>query len=126
YNNTQISQITLTAVGNNKHGRMTSTVTEFKVPLAGIPISITRTYDSLEKGKIEDFGYGWKLGTFVDLTVDAQKNVTFNFNGQKITFFFTPQSVFFGLPWLAPSYTPQAGVHGSLISDGCGGLLRLQ
>jgi len=123
---TQVSQITVSVVGDNKPGRMTSTVTEFKVPLAGIPISITRTYDSLDKNKIEDFGYGWKLGTFIDLSVDAQNNVTLNFNGKKITFFFTPQSVFFGLPWLAPSYTPQAGVHGSLASDGCGGLLRMQ
>jgi YD repeat-containing protein len=123
---TQVSQITVSVVGENKLGRMKSTVTEFKVPLAGIPITITRTYDSLDKNKVEDFGYGWKLGTFVDLTVDAQNNVTFNFNGQKTTFFFTPQSAFFGLPWLNPAYTPQAGAHGSLISNGCGGLLRLQ
>lgn len=123
---TQVSQITVTVVGNNKPGRMTSTVTEFKVPLAGIPISITRTYDSLDKSKIEDFGFGWKLGTFVDLSVDAQNNVTFNFNGQKITFFFTPQPQFFFGIWLTPHYTPQAGVHGSLASDGCGGLIRLQ
>jgi YD repeat-containing protein len=123
---TQVSQITVNVVGNNKPGRMTSTVTEFKVPLAGIPISITRTYDSLDRNKIEDFGFGWKLGTFVDLSVDAQNNVTFNFNGQKTTFFFTPvPASFFGI-WLTPAYTPQAGVHGSLASDGCGGLLRVQ
>jgi len=50
--------------------------TEFNVPLAGIPITITRTYDSLDRDKIEDFGFGWRLGTFVDLSVDAQNNVT--------------------------------------------------
>jgi RHS repeat-associated protein len=123
---TQVSQIAVSITGDNKPGRMTSTVTEFKVPLAGIPISITRTYDSLDRSKVEDFGFGWKLGTFVDLQVDAQKNVTFNFGGRRVTFFFTPQPIsFFGV-WLVPAYTPQAGVHGSLASDGCGGLLRLQ
>jgi RHS repeat-associated protein len=126
---TQVSQITVSVVGDNKPGRMKSTVTEFKVPLAGIPITITRTYDSLDKSKIEDFGYGWKLGTFVDLSVDAKNNVTFNFNGQKVTFFFTPQPVtvwIVALPWQTPAYTPQAGAHGSLISNGCGGLINLQ
>lgn len=123
---TQVSQITVSVVGNNKPGRMTSTVTEFKVPLAGIPISITRTYDSLDRSRIEDFGFGWRLGTFIDLSVDSHNNVTFNFNGQKITFFFTPvPQSFFGI-WLVPAYTPQAGVHGSLISNGCDGLLNLQ
>jgi len=123
---TQVSQVTVSVVGNNKPGRMTSTVTELKVPLAGIPITIARTYDSLDRNKIEDFGFGWKLGTFVDLAVDAQNNVTFNFNSQKITFFFTPKPLSFFGAWLVPAYTPQAGVHGSLASDGCGGLLRLQ
>jgi RHS repeat-associated protein len=123
---TQVSQITVSVVGNNKPGRMTSTVTEFKVPLAGIPISITRTYDSLDRGRIEDFGFGWRLGTFIDLSVDAQNNVTFNFNGQKVTFFFTPQPIFLFGSWLTPAYTPQAGVHGSLASNGCAQLLNLQ
>jgi len=120
------SQVNVSVVGNNKLGRITSTVTEFKVPLAGIPISITRTYDSLDRSKIEDFGFGWRLGTFIDLSVDAQNNVTFNFNGQKVTFFFTPVPQSFFGSWLTPAYTPQAGIHGSLISNGCGGLLRLQ
>src|SRR5258708_40224971 len=98
-----MSQVNVVVLGDNKPGRMKSTGTEFKVPLAGIPISITRTYDSLDKSKIEDFGYGWKVGTFGDLSVDAQSNVTLNFNGQEITLFVTPQSVFFGGPGLAPS-----------------------
>ena len=105
---TQVSQVSVSVVGDYKPGRMTATITEFKVPLAGIPISITRTYDSLDKNKVEDFGFGWKLGTFVDLSVDAKGNVTFNFNGQKTTFFFTPQPVWLFGTWLTPAYTPNA------------------
>ena len=62
---------------------MTATVTEFKVPLAGIPITISRTYDSLERNLIQDFGYGWRLNTTVGLSVDSHMNVTFDFDGQR-------------------------------------------
>jgi len=127
HGNSQVSQIAVSVVGSNKPGRMTSTVTEFKVPLAGIPITIARTYDSLEKNQNEDFGNGWKLGFNVDLTVDAHLNVTFNFNGQRQTFYFTPQpsSAFF--PWLLNYlYTPQQGVHGTLTSNGCSTGIEVQ
>jgi hypothetical protein len=124
---TQVSQINVVVVGDYKPGRITSTITEFKVPLAGIPIAITRTYDSLDRNKIEDFGFGWKLGTFVDLSVDAQNNVTFNFGGQKVTFYFTPQPMFpFVAYFQAPAYTPQPGSHGTLVSDGCSVIVVVQ
>src|SRR6185437_4513419 len=100
HGNSQVSQIAVSVVGSNKPGRMTSTVSEFKVPLAGIPISITRTYDSLEKNQNEDFGDGWKIGFNVGLTVDSQFNVTFNFNGQRETFYFTPTPSSSFFPWL--------------------------
>ena len=124
---TQGSQVTVTVVGANKPGRMTSTVTEFKVPLAGIPISITRTYDSLERNLSEDFGFGWKLGTTVGLSVDANLNVTFNFNGQRQTFFFAPQPSSFWFAWLQNAqYVPEPGLHGTLISDGCPSVINVQ
>ncbi len=124
---TQVSQITVTTVGDNKPGRMISTVTEFKVPLAGIPITISRTYDSLERNQREDFGYGWKLNTTVGLTVDASMNVTLNFNGQRETFYFVPQPSSFFFAWLQiPRYLPQPGLHGSLISNGCSGVMNVQ
>ncbi len=116
----QTSYITVTVVGDNKPGRLKSTVTEFKVPLAGIPISITRTYDSLERSQSEDFGLGWKLGTTVGLSVDSKMDVTFNFNGQRETFYFLAQPQSFYFAWiLYPQYVPQPGLHGTLTSDGC-------
>ena len=47
--------------GNMKVGNFTYAVDEFTVPLAGLPISIVRTYDSRRKAELGDFGYGWNL-----------------------------------------------------------------
>ena len=44
-----------------KPGRMTYSVPDLVIPLAGIPITVTRTYDSLESSRNTDFGYGWSL-----------------------------------------------------------------
>jgi len=121
----QLNETVVSVTGENKPGRETVTVTDLKVPLAGIPINITRTYDSLNRGTVEDFGNGWKLGTTVELSVDLLLNVTFTIDGKRQTFYFTPQStgsVFF--PWLlVPHYTPQPGFHGTLTSNGCGILI---
>jgi RHS repeat-associated protein len=124
---TQVSQINVTVAGGNKPGRFTSTVTEFKVPLAGIPITISRTYDSLQKSLSEDFGFGWKLNTTIDLAVDSKLNVTFNFNGEKRTFYFTPGPSSFWFAWLQnASYTPEPGFHGKLVSNGCPAVINVQ
>jgi RHS repeat-associated protein/uncharacterized repeat protein (TIGR01451 family) len=125
--NAQVSLITLTVVGENKPGRVTTTVTDLQVPVGGIPISIVRAYDSLQQGQIRDFGFGWGLSIGIDLEVDPSYNVTFTLNGQRKTFFFQPQASSFLFPWLLlPTYSPEAGLHGTLTSDGCGGLLHLQ
>src|SRR5437016_4615448 len=48
-------------------------------------------------------------------------------NGQRRTFFFQVQPSSFLFPWLLlPKYVPQAGLHGTLTSDGCGALLQIQ
>ncbi|TRY30325.1 RHS repeat-associated core domain-containing protein [Aliiglaciecola sp. M165] len=47
--------------GDLKVGNFTYTVNEFTIPLAGLPISINRTYDSRRKSELGDFGYGWNL-----------------------------------------------------------------
>jgi hypothetical protein len=48
-----------------KLGRETLSVTDLTIPVAGVPLTITRSYDSLEAGKSFDFGFGWRL-TFGD------------------------------------------------------------
>lgn len=124
---TQTSVIVVSVTGDNKPGRITFSTTDLKVPLAGIPISITRTYDSLKRDTVQDFGFGWSLATGVDLQVDAANNVTFTINGQRRTFFFSPQPSSFLFPWLLiPQYVAQPGLHGTLTSDGCGALIQIQ
>ncbi|MGE3178941.1 MAG: FG-GAP-like repeat-containing protein, partial [Vicinamibacterales bacterium] len=47
--------------GQAKVGVFSLTYTDLQVPLAGIPITVTRTYDSRIKAS-RDFGIGWTLG----------------------------------------------------------------
>ena len=51
----------MTVDGEYKPGRVVVEMTDFKVPIAGLPITIGRRYDSLEKDKVGDFGHGWSL-----------------------------------------------------------------
>ncbi len=46
---------------NAKLGNFTFTLTDFSVSLAGIPIQVARTYDTLQAGTEGDFGYGWSM-----------------------------------------------------------------
>jgi RHS repeat-associated protein len=123
----QLNETVISVTGQNKPGRKTVTVTDLKVPLAGIPINISRTYDSLNRGAVGDFGNGWNLDTNVQLSVDKLMNVTFSWNGKRQTFYFTPQSNGSALfPWLIiPHYTPQPGLYGTLTSDGCSALIQV-
>ncbi|MCD4811316.1 putative Ig domain-containing protein [bacterium] len=43
-----------------KVGNFTITLQDLAIPVAGIPITINRTYDSRDKGS-HDFGYGWSI-----------------------------------------------------------------
>ena len=48
--------------GNLKYGEFHLDFTDLSVPVAGIPITITRSYDTRESTRQGDFGYGWTLG----------------------------------------------------------------
>ncbi len=58
----QISQVELPVVvsGNMKVGNFTISFNDLTVPVSGIPITVTRTYDSRVKAR-GDFGVGWSL-----------------------------------------------------------------
>jgi RHS repeat-associated protein len=119
----QYSDVVVNVVGNYKPGRVTSTVTDLIVPATGLAINIQRHYDSLNAGQSSDFGYGWSLGTTVNLTVDAHNDVTFTLGGQTHTFFFTPQPFggsFFQLGTYSVAFTPDSGIHGTLTDNGQG------
>ena len=109
--------------GDYKPGRVTTTVTDLVVPAPGLPIQISRTYDSLVRNTSSDFGYGWTLGVNVQLDVSADYDVTLTINGQRRTFYFAPYVPGFQLdgsnfPNLLgayfPAYSPEPGLHGTL------------
>jgi RHS repeat-associated protein len=59
--------------GDLKLGNFTVSFTDLTVPVAGIPITITRTYDTLDANRVGDFGYGWRIGfKDVRLSVDEE------------------------------------------------------
>ncbi|HEX9984114.1 MAG TPA: Ig-like domain-containing protein [Thermoanaerobaculia bacterium] len=117
----QTSLIVVDVTGDNKPGRVTKYVTDLRVPLAGMPVTISRKYDSLEKGKVGDFGYGWSLDTSVRLEVNKKNDVTFSFNGRRQTFKFSPQSSGFPFTFfLQPKWVPEAGTFGTLTAESCG------
>ena len=47
--------------GDLKLGNFQLSFTDLSVPVAGIPINVTRTYDSLIASTQDNFGYGWRL-----------------------------------------------------------------
>ena len=119
---TQASGVRVTVAGAYKSGRVRFEVTDLTVPVAGMPITVGRTYDSLERDRSGDFGYGWSLSLGNPrLTVDPAHHVTLTMpNGERVTFHVTPRSYggLFGA-LLQPAYTPEAGVYGTLTADGC-------
>jgi RHS repeat-associated protein len=126
--NEQVSQVMITVTGENKPGRMTVSVTDMVVPVSGIPITIEREYDSLERNLIKDFGHGWALemsGPRLEVSPDNDVTITEPGTGKRVTFQFTPTSFPFPFSFFyQPTYTPEPGVFGKLTSNGCGLLIR--
>jgi RHS repeat-associated protein len=57
---TAISQ-DVSIAGELKLGNFKLSFTDIAVPVAGVPITLTRTYDSLTSKSQNDFGYGWRM-----------------------------------------------------------------
>ncbi|NEP10260.1 MAG: DUF4114 domain-containing protein [Symploca sp. SIO2C1] len=47
--------------GELKLGNFQLSFTDLSIPVSGIPIQVTRTYDTLTSSTTDDFGYGWRL-----------------------------------------------------------------
>lgn len=47
--------------GELKLGNFTVSFTDLTVPVTGVPITVTRTYDSLQANSADEFGFGWRL-----------------------------------------------------------------
>ena len=122
----QDNEILVAVGGDYKPGREVVEVTDYTFPIAGLPITIGRRYDSLNKDKVGDFGNGWALTIgHPDLQVDQGNNVTITMpDGRRSTFIFEVQPAAVGAIILGffgtPLYAPAPGVFGKLTSNGCG------
>jgi YD repeat-containing protein len=124
----QISQVMITVSGENKPGRLSFSITDLTVPVTGLPITIARKYDSLERAQVGDFGHGWSLavsGPRLEISPDNDVTITEPGTGRRVTFQFTPTSFPFPFSFLyQATYTPEPGVFGKLASNGCNALIK--
>ncbi len=59
--NTSVYETSVGVSGDLKLGHFRLSFEDFTLPVAGIPITIQRTYDTLRSDRDGDFGYGWRL-----------------------------------------------------------------
>jgi len=122
--------------GDLKLGNFTLSFTDLTVPVFGVPITVTRTYDTLAAAQSSDFGFGWRLefrnmnlrtsvaptgfeeyGIFNPLKVGSRVYVTIP-GGNRQAFTFQPQVAsgirggFLGI--FEPRFVPDPGVKSSL------------
>ena len=131
--------ISIEVTGDLKLGNFTLSFVDLEVPVAGLPITITRTYDTLKSDSNGDFGYGWSLdvsNTKVDLqTVDGTDVGLFKYtpfvDGTRVvitlpdgtregfTFYGKAGTVLNGkILDYVPSFIPDRGVTSELIVSG--------
>ena len=55
------TDVTVNVSSNLKLGDFKLSFTDLTIPVSGIPITVTRTYESLNANESEDFGFGWQL-----------------------------------------------------------------
>jgi RHS repeat-associated protein len=54
-------ETTVDVAGDLKVGNFTLSFTDLTVPVSGLPVAVARTYDSLNAGTADEFGFGWRL-----------------------------------------------------------------
>ena len=131
-----VAEITVNVSGYLKLGNLDLSFTDLTIPVAGIPITITRTYNSLNANTAGDFGYGWTLsemdyqlnvstlgnglGSLGDYTPLEQGNrvVVTKPDGTEEGFTFDPQQVTdpdgLVVEYYVPHFDPDAGVTDTL------------
>ncbi|MEM6469374.1 MAG: choice-of-anchor C family protein [Planctomycetota bacterium] len=125
--------------GNVQVGNFQLAFTDLSIPLAGIPIEVSRVYDTVNAQDEGDFGFGWTLGVqdariFEAAAVgaggafnpgndkfhpDATKVYLTNPAGQRVGFTYKEQLIsasFFGGIW-RPYFEPDPGVYDTLTID---------
>ncbi|MBX3423652.1 MAG: VCBS repeat-containing protein [Pirellulaceae bacterium] len=139
-------EVEVSVTGNLKLGNFRLSFEDLTIPVAGIPITIARSYDTLRADRDGDFGYGWRLEyRNTDLRVSLPKSGLEDLGiftpfrsgtkifmtlpgGERVSWTFTPE--FKVLPGWAkgndlvmasPRYTPDRG-NTATLSAGSGWL----
>ena len=103
---------TVNVAGDLKLGNFRLSFTDLTVPVAGVPISVTRTYDSLNANATDDFGYGWRMEfRDTDLKTSLKADPTFEDFGINTVPFQSKTKVFITLPggkWETFTFKPQS------------------
>lgn len=72
---TSSSGVAVVVDGDLKVGNFSFTVEDLALPMSGIPIRVTRTYDSRRRSEALDFGYGWSIG-YQDVRIEESTEPT--------------------------------------------------
>jgi len=64
--------ITLVVEGDLKVGNFSITLEDLNIPMSGIPIRVTRTYDSRRRFEGLDFSHGWSVG-YQDVKIEESR-----------------------------------------------------
>ena len=59
--NQSTAEVNVSVAGELKVGNYQLSFTDLTISVSGIPIVLTRTYDSFNANNIDDFGYGWRM-----------------------------------------------------------------
>ncbi|MCC3589057.1 MAG: hypothetical protein JGK14_00020, partial [Microcoleus sp. PH2017_28_MFU_U_A] len=97
--NGSTTERTVNVAGDLKLGNFRLSFTDLSVPVAGIPINVTRTYDSLNANSSDDFGYGWRMEfRDTDLKTSLKADPTYEELGINTVPFDSKTKVFITLP----------------------------
>ncbi len=128
--NSWTEPVTVSLEGDLKFGEFRVQFTDLAIPVAGLPIQVTRVYDSRLAGVRGDFGFGWSLGVQdakIRESLDKegylrpQARVYLNGpDGKRLGFTFAPDpfgALFAGVFW-RPRFTADPGVFDRLEAPG--------
>ena len=133
----QVEGIGLNVTGDLKFGEFRLEFTDLSIPVAGMPITVTRVYDSRESRRKGDFGFGWRLGVQDARILEVGKRDGFGFmgdessfttatrvylttpDGRRVGFTFAPQLSQYALfgPLYRPAFRSDPGVYDQLIPN---------
>lgn len=128
----KFTEVRYNVAGDLKLGNFTTSFTDLAIPVAGIPLTITRAYDSLDTSP-DDFGAGWRLGLPGKVEDSANEMMGEAFtpstrvyvtraDGRRVGFTFTATSC--SLFGCLPGFIPDQGVVDTLEAKPTTILLR--